>query len=85
MAHLGEVLQLSPNHHEASQRMQRLSRGMARGAASVGHPAVIETIPADDYADLDLSALEPGNALQTVEYLRRRLQLEQQLNAALLP
>lgn len=61
MAHLGEVLQLSPNHHEASQRMQRLSRGMARGAASVGHPAVIETIPADDYADLDLSALDLGD------------------------
>ena len=35
--------------------------------------------------DLDLSALEPGSALQTVEYLTRRLQLEQQLNAALLP
>ena len=61
MAHLGEVLQLSPNHHEASQRMQRLSQGMARGAASVGHAAVIEAAPADDYADLDLSALDLGD------------------------
>jgi len=58
MAHLGEVLQLSPNHGEASQRMQRLSLGMARGVAAVGHTAVIEAAPPDDYADLDLSALD---------------------------
>gem|GEM_PF-1751330 len=61
MAHLGEVLQLSPNHHEASQRMQRLSQGMARGAGTLGHAAVIEAAPPDDYADLDLSALDLGD------------------------
>mgnify|MGYP003347154939 CR=1 FL=1 len=35
--------------------------------------------------DLDLSALEGAAPLQTIEYLARRLVLEQALNAVLLP
>ncbi len=70
MAHLGELLQLSPNHHEGNQRMQRLSQGMAKGlergqaarSGFGGTPAVIEAAPLDDYADLDLNGLDLGDA-----------------------
>jgi tetratricopeptide (TPR) repeat protein len=70
MAHLGELLQLSPNHHEGNQRMQRLSQGMAKGlergqaarSGFGGAPAVIEAAPLDDYADLDLNGLDLGDA-----------------------
>jgi adenylate cyclase class 1 len=58
-----------------ASRLSSHIRSMRRGGAE--YPVYI--------TDLDLSALEPANPPQTIEYLVRRRLLEQQLNAVLLP
>ena len=56
-------------------RLSAHIRSMRRGGAE--YPVYI--------TDLDLSALEPANPPQTIEYLIRQRMLEQQLNAVLRP
>ena len=60
---LADLLQLQPNHAEATQRLQRISSGMAAGlerqaGLTSSPPGPLEPNGPDDYAELDLRGLD---------------------------